>query len=90
MVDLIKTDLRISHSQLDNDIESTINACELDLKLVGIKLNKDSEGNYDALIQKAITLYCRFFYDFNGKGEQYQKAYENLKRVLSLCGDYNV
>ena len=44
----------------------------------------------DALIIKACELYVKWQEDFDGKSENYQKAYEKLRDSLSLCGDYNV
>ena len=43
----------------------------------------------EALITKAVKLYCRARSDFMGKGEQYSRAYEALKIALCLSGDYN-
>lgn len=86
MLDRIKTDLRISHNALDDDIQSNIDASLLDLGIAGVE-NRDVD---DALIQKAVSLYCRWQYDYGGKAEQYEKAYINLKSALSLSGDYNV
>ena len=42
----------------------------------------------DALIWKAIELYCKAQADYEGKGQQYQTAYNNLRDSLALCGDY--
>ena len=86
MLDKVKTDLRIAHSLLDDDIQSNIDACLLDLSIAGVE-NTDID---DALITKAVCLYCRWQYDYAGKGDRYEKAYVSLKAALSLSGDYNV
>lgn len=86
MREKIKLSMRISHNQLDDDIQGNIDACLLDLKRVGV-LNPDTT---DALILKAVEMYCKWQYDFDGKGERYEKAYVNLRIGLGLCGDYNV
>lgn len=86
MLDLIKLGLRITHSKLDRDILTNIDTCILDLKRVGV-VNIDY---FNPLIIKAVELYCKWQYDFNSKGERYEKAYVNLANALSLCGDYNV
>lgn len=80
----IKTDLRISHNKLDADIQSTMDACTLDLGMAGVKKSEP-----DALIDKAIKLYCRWQFDYNGKADQYERAYQALRTAMSLCGDYN-
>lgn len=85
MVDKIKKSMRISHTALDEDIESNITICKADLELAGVYC-KDG----DALSQKACELYVKWQYDYLGKGEQFEKAYKNLKDALALSGDYNV
>lgn len=85
MLEKIKIDLGISHNALDTDITDWINACILDLGLSGVTIVNQT----DALIIAATKLYCRWQYDYMGKGEQYEKAYSNLKNALALCGDYN-
>lgn len=90
MIDTIKNDLRISHNKLDKDINDNIESCILNLNMAGVYPLKKEDKNYDELIKTAIKYYCRWVYDFNGKGEVYQKAFENLKMSLSLSGDYNV
>lgn len=86
MLDNMKMALRIRHGSLDDDINGNISACSLDLKRAGIKAFE--ENNADALITKAMELYCKWQYDFGGKGEQYHRAYEQLRNALSLSGDY--
>ena len=86
MVEKIRKALRITHSNFDSDIQGNIDACFLDLKRVGIP-NPNKE---DALIYKAVELYCKWQYDFGGKGDKYEQAYTNLSMGLALSGDYNV
>lgn len=80
----IKTDLRIGHNKLDADLQSTLDACLLDLKMAGV-----ASTATDALIGQAQRLYCRWQFDYCNKADQYEKAYTALKQALSLCGDYN-
>lgn len=79
----IKKDLRISHSKLDEDIQDNIEACRLDLKRVGIDVNKS-----DVLLEKAIKLFLRWQYNFENQADRYRNAYESLRNALSLCEDY--
>lgn len=88
MLNIIKLDCRITHSKLNEDILENIEACMLDLKRVGVHV-PDQTTSYDALLVKAIKLYCRAEYNYNGEAERYKKAYEKLRDALSLCGDYN-
>ena len=81
----VKTNLRISTSALNGDIQGDIDAALLDLHNAGVM----AIGSDDPLIIKAVKLYCRAQNDFMGKGEQYSRAYEALKIALCLSGDYN-
>ena len=85
MLQKMKKSMRISHNDLDSDIERNIETCKLDLNVAGVWFK-----NVDSLIEKAIELYLKWQYDYGGKGEQFEKAYRNLKDALGLCGDYNV
>ena len=80
---IIKLSMRISHTALDSDIQRNVDACLLDLERVGVDKTKKSE-----LLTKAFELYCKWQYDYMGKGEQYQKNYEKLRDSMSLAGDY--
>lgn len=94
LAEQIKKSMRISHNALDNILSEDIKAGTLDLKLSGVQpftLNKNGKEKIreDALIHKAIELYCKWQEDFQGKGEKYEKAYRSLKDALALCGDYH-
>lgn len=75
--------LRISNDRLDTELQDTIDAAVLDLKTAGVE-----SGDMDALTGMAVKLYARWQFDYLGKGEQYQRSYEALKAVLSLCEEY--
>ncbi len=83
LVDKIKVDLRISHSKLDEDIASNIEACFYDLIRLGVYPNKNIP-----LTEKAVKLYIRWQYNFEGEADRYRVAYENLRDAMSLCSDY--
>lgn len=86
MLEKIKNSLRVSGNAFDVEINDLIEAAKLDLKISGVvKINDD-----DALIQRAITVYCKanFGYD-NTEAERFQNSYNMLKEHLSLAGDYN-
>ena len=71
IVSKVKRDLRINHNLIDGEISDVVNSCVLDLAQAGISID--------------IKLYCKAWYDFGGKGEQYKKNYESLKIALSIC-----
>lgn len=87
----IKDSMRIKHSALDSSIQTDIQAALLDLMRVGVQ-PYDIETQMikeDALIGKAIELFCKGEADYQGKGVVYTASYEKLRDSLSLCGDYN-
>lgn len=88
MLEKIKLSMRIFHTALDADIQSNIEACMQELRRVGIHENIAKSDSEEALIFKAAEFYCKWQYDFQSKGEQWQKAFENLRDALSLCEDY--
>ncbi len=92
LVKQIKDSMRIKHSASDDSIQKDIEAAILDLVRVGVQPYYDVELKAlkeDALINKAIELYCKGEADFQGKGPQYTASYEKLRDSISLCGDYN-
>ena len=88
MLEKIKISMRISHNVLNSDIQSNIDACMLDLRRVGVDEAVAIKTSEDALINKAAELYCKWQYDFNGKGDQFMQAYEKLRDAISLCDQY--
>ncbi len=88
MLERIRLSLRIYHNALDSDIQGNIDACMFDLIRVGVSKTKAVSTSTDALIYKAAEWYCKWQYDFGGKGEKYKVAYENLRDALSLSEDY--
>jgi len=85
MVGKIKQSMRISHDALNDDIEENVEICKADLNISGVYWKED-----DRLLQKACELYVKWQYDYQGKGEQFEKAYKSLKDSMALCGDYDV
>lgn len=81
----VKLALRISHTQLDGDIEDTIAACLSDLTVCGVTV-PDSE---DALILNAVKLYCRAAYtDDPNKATLFHDGYNSLKSCLMMASGY--
>lgn len=90
LLEQIKKSMRISHTTLDDTLSSDIQAGALELKRAGVRaLEEDGETLRDeALIYKALELYCKAQEDFEGKGPMYETAYEKLRDSMALCGDY--
>lgn len=79
----IRKSMRISHTDLDDDIQRNIDACLLDMKRVGINVLLDN-----ALLDKAVELFCKAQFDYQGKGDQYLRNYENLRNAMSMSEVY--
>lgn len=74
--------LRISHDKLNSDLQDNIEACVLDLQRVGVDVSLETSNK---LVDKAIELYCKADFDYQGKGENFRKNYEKLRDSMSLC-----
>ena len=86
----IKTNLRISHNQLDEDLSDTIAACLQDLKVCGVQVPvPDDSQKTDTLILNAIKLYCRAEYtDDTAKAAAYMERYNSMKSCLMMASGY--
>lgn len=81
----IKQGIRRSHSKLDEDLQSDIDACLADLRRVGIIYA--TEG--DPLIFNAIKLYCRSVNtDDPVKAAEWNRRYEVLRDGLAIAEGY--
>lgn len=88
LLEKIKLTLRIDDNTLDADIQDTIEAAKLDLRLRGVSENKITEE--DALIIRAIKTYCKAEYSSDDKeADRYTKSYEMLRDHLTMSIDYN-
>ncbi|WP_251205367.1 hypothetical protein [Acetatifactor aquisgranensis] len=79
----VRKKMRISHSRTDDDISGNIEAARLDMARVGIDPGAD-----DALVDKAVELYCKGQFDYLGKGEQFMQNYERLRDAMSMAEGY--
>lgn len=86
LTEKMRAALRISSTseKITEEINDCIAACKMDLRDVGVK--KIDEN--DALIIRAITLYCKSEFGYSDKSEKFWKSYEHLKTHLSLSSEY--
>ena len=84
MLRKVKADLRFDFDDLDGDIMDNIAAALLELKSAGA--DSDAE-DLDALTLRAVKLYCRWQYNFDGRADRYEAAFNALKIVLSVDND---
>jgi hypothetical protein len=86
----VKTNLRISHSLLDEDLGDTVIACLRDLEVCGVQVPMpDDPRDPDPLILNAIKLYCRAEYtDDTVKAAAYKERYDSMKSCLMMATGY--
>lgn len=84
MLKSVKSALAVSSDDFDDDLQGLIDACMRDLNIAGV--NPLSFG--DPLVERAVIFYCKAYFRNDDKAERYQKAYDSLKKSLSLSGDY--
>jgi len=84
LVNAVKSDLGITSSRRDGDIEDAIMAAERRLSMIGVETVEE----VDELTMQAIKLYCRSFFNFQGDGERYSQAFEQLANAMSHAMEY--
>lgn len=86
LTETIRAALRISSKAeaITAEINDCIEACKRDLQQVGVN-NLDES---DALIKRAITIYCKAEFGYSDKAQQFRQSYDSLKLALSLMEDY--
>lgn len=87
LTEKMRAALRISstNEKITEEIEDCIAACKADLVNDGIKVVNET----DALIVRAITLYCKAEFGFNNNADKFRQSYDTLKMRLALSGEYN-
>jgi hypothetical protein len=91
IVQKIKTNIRIKHTVLDDDIADTIAAALTDLRVCGVHVpvDTDSVKSLDPLILNAVKLYCKSEYDPDqAKSAEYLARYDKLKSCLMMAHEY--
>lgn len=86
LLEHVKKSLRVSSTTFDEEIQSLINAAELELKRCGIFYQE-----VDDLIKQAIIQFCksRFGYD-NKEAARFERNFNEMTKSMSLSGEYNV
>ena len=86
LTEKIRSALRISSQAqtITDEINDCIEACKRDLQQVGVN-NLDES---DALIIRAITIYCKAEFGYSDKAQQFRQSYDSLKIALSLMEEY--
>lgn len=87
LTEKMRAALRISSTsaKITEEIEDCIAACKADLKNDGVKRVDEN----DALIIRAITLYCKAEFGYQNNAEKFRNSYDTLKMRLSMSQEYN-
>jgi len=89
--DDVKLALRITSSAFDSEVDGLIAAARADLKLSGVDPEKADAENPDALIKRAIIIYCKAHFGLdNPEAERLQHSYDMLKAHLTLSREYTL
>lgn len=81
----IKQAIRRSHSKLDEDLQSDIDACLADLRACGVVYADET----DPLIYNAVKLWCKSLdAEDPDKSAEYLRRYEALKSCLQMAEGY--
>lgn len=86
LTEKMRNAIRISSKAepITEEINDCIEACKRDMQQVGIN-NLDET---DALIVRAITVYCKAEFGYSEKAQQFRQSYDSLKLALSLMEEY--
>lgn len=87
MLEKIILALRINEGELDDEVQSLIDACYLDLEISGINKSKIIED--DPLIVQACKCYCRSYFTTNkDEADRFKIAYNLIVQHLAVCKEY--
>ena len=86
MLEKVKLALRLRNNLFDDEINLYIDACKSNLTHPGINPNKFLET--DSAVMNAVICYVKWQMNFQGKAEQWEKIYKDLRLSLVLDSRY--
>jgi hypothetical protein len=85
----VKVALRITSDVFDDEIDALLEAAKDDLKLSGVSAAAIEAGTVDALIKRALVLYCKAEFGLdNADSEKYAASYRLIVSRLALSSEY--
>jgi len=85
--DEVKLELRIKTVTFDSEIDGLIAEAKMKIKLCGVLATLVDTP--DALISRAIKLYCKANFGLNNEdSDKYEKSFIALVTHLTLCSEY--
>lgn len=90
LIDDVKSELRVSGTDFDTQINDLIAAAKLEMQSKGLDVTKIVDT--DALVKQAIILYCKanFGYEDVQMAERFQTRYDMTLNHMLLSGMYQV
>ena len=79
----VKMALRVSTTAFDDEIESLIEAAQLDLGVAGVL-----PGTLDAIVRLAVITYCRLHFGQPDDYDRLKRSYDEQKAQLATCTGY--
>ena len=86
MLEQVKVALRLTTNAFDDELESLIQAAQLDLGVAGIII----PGFSDVLVQRAIITYCKIHFGNleDGEWDRMKRSYDEQKAQLQTASGY--
>lgn len=86
MLEKVKLALRFRNNLFDDEIMLYIDACKINLTHPGINPNKFLET--DSAVMNAVIFYVKWQMNYQGKGDQWERIYKDLRLALVLDKRY--
>ena len=84
ILDDVKMALRIKTNAYDTELNGLINSAKLDLGIAGVNV----PAEIDAIVQQAITTYCKMSFGLPEDADRLKRSYDEQKAQLSNATNY--
>lgn len=84
ILEKVKNDLGFSADTRNAEIQLAIDTAKAKLGMTGV----DTVNDGDAFTSAAIIMFCRGWFNFQGDGERYEKAFQTMADGMSLASEY--
>ena len=84
MLEKVKLALRITTDAFDDELNDLIEAAKLDLGIAGVNIPSE----IDAIVQRAITTYCKVHFGEPDEYDRLKASYDEQKAQLSMATGY--
>ena len=91
LAEKVKKAVRASDDFFDSEVADSIESAIADIKRAGVTVGEytaETETLGDALLDRAVILYAKSEFNFNGEADRYRRAYDYLLCSLSLSEGY--